>query len=148
MALERRPDANEFLIGVYSEPKLLDLKGMELVIGDIPMGRQFNALRYCGNYTQAAKVMFLERASRMGEIRTAEACREDSLDASKIAGVRAVKPADPVCHDIRLRTDLARSGEAEYERLLVVVRRERERQEAQYPGYESDDTRHPWASGS
>ena len=59
LAAERRSDAYEFWIGVYSEPALLDLEGMELVIGDIQtdpiLSSQFNALRsYCGNYAQAA----------------------------------------------------------------------------------------------
>ena len=52
-AVDRRTDAHEFWIGVYSEPALLDFEGIELVIGDIPTDRQFNALRrYCGNYAQ------------------------------------------------------------------------------------------------
>ena len=45
-ALDRRTDAHEFWIGVYSEPALLDLEGIELVIGDIPTDRQFNALSF------------------------------------------------------------------------------------------------------
>ena len=54
-AADRRPDAHEFWIGVYSEPALLDLEGIELVLGDIPTDRQFNALRrHCGNYSHLA----------------------------------------------------------------------------------------------
>ena len=52
MAVERPPNAHELWIaetgGVYLEPALLDLEGMELVIVDIPTDRQFNALRFCG----------------------------------------------------------------------------------------------------
>ena len=93
LAVERRP---EFWVGVYSKPALLDLEGMELVIGNIPKDFQFNPLRrYCGNYAQAAKAMFEERATRIGEIRAL------GEKTSKVAGVRTVKPADPVCHNIR-----------------------------------------------
>ena len=61
-AVDRRPDAHEFWIGVYSEPALLGLEGIELVIGDIPTDRQSNGhRRYCNNYAQAAKAMFVER---------------------------------------------------------------------------------------
>ena len=42
--------------------------------------------------------MFEERAIRIGEIRAAEALGEKT---SKVAGVHTVKPADPVCHNIR-----------------------------------------------
>ena len=50
-AVDRRPDEHEFWIGVYSEQALLDLEGIEQVIGDIPTDHQFNALRrHCGNY--------------------------------------------------------------------------------------------------
>ena len=101
-AVDRRPDAHEFWTGVYSEPALLDLEGIELVIGDIPTDRQFNSLRrHCGHYAQAARpghyaqAMFVERASRMGEIKAAQACA-----MTKVAGARA-KPEDPVSHDIR-----------------------------------------------
>ena len=59
---------------MYSKQALLDLEGIELVIGDIPTDRQFNSLRrHCGHYAQAAKAMLVERARRMGEIKAAEA---------------------------------------------------------------------------
>ena len=38
-------DAPEFWVGVYSKPALLDLEGMELVIGNIPTDFQFDPLR-------------------------------------------------------------------------------------------------------
>ena len=95
----RRPDAHEFWIGVYSEPALLDLEGIELVIGYTPTDHQFNALRrYCGNYAQAAKAMFVQRASRMGETKAAEA---PATMVTKVVGTRTAKPEDPVSHDIR-----------------------------------------------
>ena len=96
-AVDRRPDAHEFWIGVYSELALLDLEGIELVIGDIPTDRQFNSLRrHCGHYAQAAKAIFVERARRMGEIKAAET----RAVMTKVAGAIA-KPEDPVSHDIR-----------------------------------------------
>ena len=99
LAVERRPDAPELWVGVYSKPALLDLEGMELVIGNIPTDFQFDPLRrYCGNYAQAAKAMFEERAIRIGKIRAAGALGEKTI---KVAGVRTVKPTDPVCHNIR-----------------------------------------------
>ena len=84
MAVERRPDAHEFWIGVFSEPALLDLEGMELVIVDIPTDRQFNALRFCGKYAQAAKAMFMEGAIRMGE--AAEARGEKACKSGCVQG--------------------------------------------------------------
>ena len=70
-----------------------------MVIEDIPTDRQFNALwRYCGNYAQAAKATFVERVTRMVEIKAVEARRKN---AAKVAGVRKVKPENPVSHDIR-----------------------------------------------
>ena len=97
--MDRRPDAHEFWIGVYSEPALLDLKGIELGIGDIPTDRQFNSLRrYCGYYAQAAKAMFVERAIRVGEIKAAEVRAAINM---KVAGAGTVKPEDPISHDIR-----------------------------------------------
>ena len=96
MAVERRPDAHEFWIGVYTEPARLELEDIELVIGDTPTDRQLKTLRrFCGSYVQAA--IFVERASCMGEIRAAEA---RGKKASRVAGVRTVKQADPVCYDI------------------------------------------------
>ena len=84
---------------MYSQPALLDLEGIELVIGDIPTDRQFNLLRrYCGYYAQAAKAMFVERASRTGEIKAAEARAAINM---KVAGARTAKPEDPISHDIR-----------------------------------------------
>lgn len=45
---------------------ILFLKGMELVIGDMPTDIQFNVpRRYCGNYAQTAKAMFVERMTCM-----------------------------------------------------------------------------------
>ena len=96
-AVDRRPDAHEFWTGVYSEQALVDMEGIELVIGDIPTDRQFNSLRrHCGHYAQAAKAMFVERARRMGEIKAAET----RAAMTRVAGARG-KPEDPVSHDIR-----------------------------------------------
>ena len=92
LAVDRRPDAHEFWTGVYSEQALLDMEGIELVIGDIPTDRQFNSLRrHCGHYAQAAKALFVERVRRMGEIKAAEA-REAM---SKVAGTRSLKTQSP-----------------------------------------------------
>ena len=98
-AVDRRPDAHEFWTGLYSDPALLDLEGMKLVIGDIPTDRPFNALRrHCSNYAQAAKAMFVERASRMGEIEAAEA---RAAMTTKVTGARTAKPEDPGSHEKR-----------------------------------------------
>ena len=48
-------------------------------------------------YAQAAKAIFVERASRMDEIKGAEA---RAAMATKVAGTRAAKHEEPASHDI------------------------------------------------
>ena len=101
MAVERRPDARKFWIEVYSEQASLNLEGMELVVGDISTDCQFNALRrYCENYAQAAKAMFMERTTCTGELKAAEARVNKAV---KVAGARKVQPEDSVSHFVAIR---------------------------------------------
>ena len=117
--MERHLNAHGFWIAVYSEPALLDMDGIELVLGDFPTGRQFNApRRYCGNYAQVAKALFMERMSRMGEIKAEEARGEKTTGGgTKVAGARKAKPEEPINHDIR---KLQQDGQPEgYRRRLL-----------------------------
>ena len=68
---------------------------MDLVIGDISTNQQFDALRRY--YAPASKGHIRGEGESYGEIGASET-RGDK--ASKVAGVCAVKPADPVCHNI------------------------------------------------
>ena len=61
MAVERRPDAHEFWIGVYSEPALLDLEDIDLVIGDTPTDRP--------TVKDAKEVLWSLRAGCQGDVR-------------------------------------------------------------------------------
>ena len=68
LAVKRRPNA-QFWFGVFSEPVLQDLEGMELVVGDV-IELTDSSIRFgrIALITRRQPTLFVERVSHMGEI--------------------------------------------------------------------------------
>ena len=79
LAVKRRPDTHEFWIGVYSEPALVDLERIELVIYDIPTNRH-SWLGRAGHVTTQPTPSFTVQETRRRRIKTKAVKSKRTLD--------------------------------------------------------------------